>query len=312
MTKKIGICFSKEFVGVVPLDHIVGKRPVYFRFLELLKKESFEPYVLTRKTYLGKGIFDGVWHYTANKFVQERQKIRIDLVYDRTGGVIFPPEHDLLKVVNIRQFKILCWDKWKTFAQIGQYMPKTFWVVKFSDHVQILDKIKDDWVVLKPYNGLKGLDIYIGPKSEAVKFTANPKKLYIAQEFIDTSGGVPGITGSLHDIRIVIISSQPVWSHVRVPPEGSFKANAAGGGILREIDYDSDVPEKIKEVVDLISQKFYREYDNPVYSLDFGIGKDGRPYIFEINDQIGFPRWEMKNRDNFLLALIENFKEKLG
>ena len=34
--------------------------------------------------------------------------------------------------------------------------------------------------------------------------------------------------------------------------------------------------------------------------------------IFEINDQIGFPRWEMKNRDIFLKALVLNFKSKLS
>ena len=33
--------------------------------------------------------------------------------------------------------------------------------------------------------------------------------------------------------------------------------------------------------------------------------------IFEINDQIGFPLWEMKKRDLFLKELVKNFKKKL-
>jgi len=45
--------------------------------------------------------------------------------------------------------------------------------------------------------------------------------------------------------------------------------------------------------------------------LDFGINEKGEPKIFEINDQIGFPRWEMKNRDVFLKALVENFRSKI-
>ena len=52
-------------------------------------------------------------------------------------------------------------------------------------------------------------------------------------------------------------------------------------------------------------------YDNPAYSLDFGIGKDGIPKIFEINDQIGFPKWEMKQRDVFLKELVYDFARKL-
>jgi hypothetical protein len=45
--------------------------------------------------------------------------------------------------------------------------------------------------------------------------------------------------------------------------------------------------------------------------LDFGVGAFGKPYIFEINDQMGFPKWEMDKRDNFLNGLVENFEQKL-
>jgi len=42
------------------------------------------------------------------------------------------------------------------------------------------------------------------------------------------------------------------------------------------------------------------------------VGKNGVPKIFEINDQIGFPKWEMKNRDNFLNFLVKNMADKLA
>lgn len=87
-------------------------------------------------------------------------------------------------------------------------------------------------------------------------------------------------------------------------------ANAAQGGALTEIDYQK-VPGKVKKIVKNISNRFYKEYDNPIFSLDFGINEKGEPKIFEINDQIGFPRWEMKNRDVFLKALVENFRSKI-
>ena len=88
-------------------------------------------------------------------------------------------------------------------------------------------------------------------------------------------------------------------------------ANAAQGGNLTEVEYEK-VPESIKDVVKKVSETFDKKYDNPIYSLDFGMDTNETPKIFEINDQIGFPKWEMKNRDAFLKALIENFKTKLA
>jgi glutathione synthase/RimK-type ligase-like ATP-grasp enzyme len=191
-------------------------------------------------------------------------------------------------------------------------MPQTLLVESEKDIPEVINQIKTDWVVLKPFNGLKGFGIFIGPKSEAKDFKFSTKyKCYIAQEFIDTSGGISGIAPGMHDLRIVIINGEVVWCHVREPVGKSFLANAAQGGNLTEVDY-ARIPKSIKSIVEVVAKEFYKKFDNPVYSLDFGVGKDSAPKIFEINDQIGFPRWEMKNRDNFLNSLIKNFSVKLG
>jgi len=312
MNINVGICFSKDFVGNNPLGHIVGKLPVYLRLLDLCQKEGWRTFVLTRKTYKGDGVFDGVWEYKNKGFTRIEKPIKMDLVYDRSAGVNFPPDNDEdLIWVNRRDFKVLAWDKWKGYQKLAMYMPKTFLLQSENKIPEVLAKIKGDWVVLKPVNGLKGMGIYIGNKKNAgsFKFDKNYGR-YIAQEFIDTSGGISGITKGKHDLRIVVINNLPVWMHVRVPPTGSFKANAAGGGILTEVDVKF-IPASVMKIVQAISLKFFREYYNPVYSIDFGISNDGRPYIFEINDQMGFPKWNMKNRENFLNALISNFRDKL-
>jgi glutathione synthase/RimK-type ligase-like ATP-grasp enzyme len=308
----VGICFSKEFVGDTPLSHIGTKLPVYMRLLDLAREEGWEAFVLTRKTYKGDGIFDGVWKYDGKTFQKIESSTKIDLVYDRSAGVGFPPEGDESVVwVNRRDFKVLAWDKWAAHQVIGEYMPQTIILENENDIPEVVNKIKSDWVVLKPFNGLKGIGIYIGPKKDAVSFhfSENYKK-YIGQEFVDTSNGISNITPGKHDLRVAIVNGEAVWCHVRVPAEGTFLANAAQGGNLTEVDYQ-EVPGSIKKIVEIVSEKFNKDYDNPIFSLDFGIGKDSKPYIFEINDQIGFPKWEMKNRDKFLNALIANFRDKL-
>jgi hypothetical protein len=291
MNKKVGICFSKEITVEDPLGHIGKKLPVYLELLDRINETGWDAYVLTRKTYLGNGIFNGGWRYIDGKFEIRNLKFEMDLVYDRTGGIEFPPENDNLNVINNREFKLLAWDKYATFKEIGEYMPKTIWVG------EILNKF-----VLKPYNGLKGNGVFIGQVSKPGQ--------YVYQEFVDTSSGIPGIVRGFHDLRVVIINGKVVWCHVREPAEGKFLANAAQGGTLTEVDY-AQVPESIRIIVKTISERFSEKYDNPIYSLDFGMGADGVPKIFEINDQIGFPLREMKNKGNFLSELIKNFKLKL-
>jgi len=94
---------------------------------------------------------------------------------------------------------------------------------------------------------LKGLGIFIGPKKEALNFEFPLKfKKYIVQEFIDSSGGIPKIASGIHDLRVAVVNMKPVWCHVRIPPSGSFKANAASGGSLIEVDYNL-VPKSVKK-----------------------------------------------------------------
>lgn len=310
--KNIGMAFSREFIGDTPLAHIGVKEPVYNRFLELCTLRGWNAYILTRKTHKGSGIFEGSWKFSDGKFEMIKSPAKMDVVYDRTAGTKFPPEGDESIIwINRRDFKILAWDKWAAYQVIGHYMPQTLLVEDEKELPMVVNQIKTDLVVLKPFNGLKGLGIFIGPKSEAKNFKFHSKyKRYVAQEFIDTGDGISGIASGMHDLRIVVINGKVTWCHVREPVGGSLLANAAQGGNLTEINYEK-VPNIIKNIVDDVSKKFYKEYDNPVYSLDFGVGKDGVPKIFEINDQMGFPKWEMRNRDIFLNFLVDNIADKL-
>lgn len=306
------MCFSRDFEGTTPLSHIGKKLPVYLRLLELCQAKGWEVYVLTRKTYKGGNIFDGAWLFDKGEFVRIEEPISTDLIFDWVGNLLFPPKNEKnLKVVNCRKFKELTCDKWKTYVILHDYMPKTFWVGELENVNNLVDLVTTKNIVLKPYDGLRGKGIFIGLKKDLKNF--KPEKSgtkYILQEFIDTSNGIAHLTPGKHDLRIVVINGEVVWCHIRVPAEGSLLANAAQGGNLTEVDY-SKVPESVKKIVKIISHDFYNKYDNPMFSLDFGIDDKGTPKIFEINDQIGFPRWEMKNRDTFLKALVQNFDEKI-
>ena len=237
----------------------------------------------------------------------------MDLIYDRTGGLKFPPKKkERVIMVNNRDFKELCADKWLAWQELNSVlpMPKTYLVGERKNLPTILSKIEGDWVVLKPLNGLMGLGIFVGPKNKAVDFEFDQKySQYIAQEFVDTRNGFLGLVEGFHDLRVVMINGKIVWSHLRTPPKGSFKANVAQGGDIKEVAV-SQLPESIREASLKAAKLFLEKYDNPLFSVDFGLTPSG-PKVFEINDQIGFPAPEMTQKDLFLSELVANFAQKL-
>jgi hypothetical protein len=56
------------------------------------------------------------------------------------------------------------------------------------------------------------------------------------------------------------------------------------------------------EMVSHISSIFFERFNNPFYSIDIGMTKDG-PKVYEFNSQVGFPLPEMQNRDLFVSKL---------
>jgi glutathione synthase/RimK-type ligase-like ATP-grasp enzyme len=311
--KTVGIIFSAPITRLDPLKRTGKKRPVYVELLRKCKEKGWDAVVLTKKTYQKNGQFLGYWRLKQDdSFEIIKSEILVDLVYDRTGGRSFPIENDTLEVVDNRDFKHLAWDKWLQYQEVGEYMAKTV-LVDREDVKESFKSLKTDFIVMKPTNGLKGLGIYIGIKENAFNFNFPYGEKYIVQEFIETKFGIPGITRGRHDLRVVIINAKPVWSHVRIPPEGEYKANTSGrnGGKLEEISV-ATLPERVMQIVEKVAKRFAKKYDNPVYSLDFGFDESGKPWIFEINDQIGFPKMNMKAKDVFITELMRNFESKIN
>jgi glutathione synthase/RimK-type ligase-like ATP-grasp enzyme len=311
--KTVGIIFSAPITRLDPLKRTGEKRSVYVELLRKCEERGWIAVVLTKKTYQRNGKFLGYWKLKVDdSFETINSEITVDLVYDRTGGRSFPLKNDTLQVVDNFDFKHLAWDKWAQYQEVGEYMAKTVLVDK-KEVKGSIEPLETDFIVMKPTNGLKGLGIYIGTKADALSFTFPYGEKYIAQEFVETKNGIPGITNGRHDLRVVIINGKPVWSHVRIPPEGEYKANTSGrnGGKLEEISI-LELPDSVLKIVQKVAKKFSEKYDSPVYSLDFGFDTNGKPWVFEINDQIGFPRQFMKAKDLFLMELIQNFKAKMS
>ena len=289
MAKVIAIAFGRSVDPDHPLQMVGEKWPVYEDLLAEITKRGYQTAVVSTKDYTGNGSFGPV---------------HADVVYDRSGGIKFPWPKDSLRVVDSLPFKRLAWDKWLAYQHLGFCMPVSY-LAKTQEEVLInLDKIATRMVVIKPVGGLKGRGLFVGSKSEALDFKTDFSRGFLVQTFVDTGGGIAGIVDGTHDLRLVVINGKVVWAHVRTPPADSLVANVAGGGTLVEVNLDK-LPLSVTQLAERVIGVIACAYGNQVYSIDMGVDINNMPWVFEINDQMGFPKPEAQGKNQFIKELVD-------
>lgn len=300
--------FKKERPGKDPFLNFGKKRKVYHYFFQKGKSLGFDMFLASgKKTYLSELKFRNPAFFNGKDFIVQKNVISADGIYDRSGGMDFPPKRIGKKVLNCSEFKILCNDKNAMYILLGKFMPKSFEINSQKKLQENLENFNDSsLIVLKPAKGLGGKGIVIAKKNVIKNVLLEKKKTYVLQEFADTSCGIKGITKEKHDLRVVIVEGKIVLSHVRIPKKGSYLANAAQGGKIKEVPLDK-IPKEVKNITKKIQKIIDKKFDFPLYSIDFGITPKG-PRIFELNDQIGFPRDSMKNYKKFINTLLKSIQ----
>ena len=308
MRKKTFIVyFGKGKNGPDPFLNFGKKRDVYHALFAAAHKKGHDIFIASGKgAYLGGRIFSNLLGYDGEKFIMQKGEMSADAVFDRSGSLQFPSDELDCAVLNMISFKKLCADKFATFECIGKWMAKSY-LVDCPEALQEKSAhfSRNEIVVLKPVNGMQGKNILI-QTAEKIKNIDLPAGKYVLQEFVDTSAGISGIVTGRHDLRIVIADGEIVLSHVRRPKEGGYMANVALGGSIAEVDL-KDIPSFVIDAVKEIQQQIDNKFNKPLYSIDFGICNE-RPYVFEINDQIGFPDSSMKNKDIFIEGIIDSLE----
>ena len=264
-----------------------------------------------------KHIFKYAWIYKGGNGNWVKVKnIRPDLIYDKTKARLevyykkeligehypFINKLDLTRIIDDKFITGIIFSRWS----------KKNWLIKNKEELKnILRNLKSEKVVIKPLieSGGKGVQIY--DKKEALA-KVKIKKENIAQEFIDSSFGVPGISHKMHDLRAVFVNNKMVYSYIREPKEGSYLANLAQGGTLKIVP-KSKLPKSIFPIISYINKTF--ETFNPrIYSIDFMFDKKGRPWIVELNSMPGlyFTPAEKPSMVKMYKELLDVFKKSLG
>ncbi len=293
---------GKSAGGEYYLSIAGNKYPVYKKLFDLIAGQAELYAVFGYENSTGNMNFNNAYKYLVNgKFALTGENIKADAVYDRSYRLDYPGVTNVenKRVINCLGFKEFSRDKLALAQKYPEFCPKTIGIKSQAE--LLADLSGNRLMVYKPVTGMKGKGIlFIESADDLVKEAIEYPG--ILQEFMETESGIPGLLTGRHDMRVVVINGEIVWATARQPKGDSLLANVAQGGSIREIPIQ-EVPLSAVKIVNKLAQDFKNEYHNPLFSVDFGF-RDGKPFIYEINDQIGFPLPEMKNNE-FVQRLAE-------
>ena len=237
--------------------------------------------------YVGEMRFASWYSIQKEEPVLHNTEWTADLIYLK--GLALEPDASAL-TLNHWDIHTTCIDKIATAKRFPEFSKKSFTVTE-KNAQDIPDKIKSDKVVVKPIEGSEGRDVLIIDReafdpASIRKTLQKTEDTFLAQEFIDSSDGIPGITDGHHDLRLFIFNGEVKQSYVRIPPEGSLLANIALGAKAVPLE-PSQIPESAMNVVTYIEKDFHK-YTPRLYTVDL-MFEDGKPYLVELNDQPGIP-----------------------
>ncbi len=249
---------------------------------------------------------DGVWHISG--------PVKPDLVYDKTSG---DSDDDSTRAVIISRYRFVDDPAFTRFAsnkyEMSRRLPRHFKPYRKISSVaglaRLLKTYTGDKIVIKPIIGSGGTGVYIVSKEEALKLKLSFP--VIVQEFIDSSGGIPGLTTTYHDLRMVFIGKELVYSYIRTPKKGSFLANIAQGGSMRIIP-NSKLPESLQPIIS-DTRDLFAVFTEKTYTIDVMFDGTGRPWVIEYNTMPGmfFPTDEKATMLRVYKRLLRELKKSL-
>lgn len=237
-------------------------------------------FVRSQKTYIGGNDFQGGWIYDGKEFVRHDERLTCDLIYNK-GHFVGDAK---AKTMNVPELDELCTDKWKTYEAFPELFPVTRLVTKNDDLAAALDSLPEGIVVCKPVGGEEAKGVVIGSKADVL--AAKHDFPVVAQAFMDTSGGLPGIVEGKHDLRIIGIQGEIGVCYARKPKAGLNVSNVSMGG--QEIGVlEEQIPPEAMALYKKVDAALAKRFPYRIYCVDMGRDKDGVYRLFELNSKPG-------------------------
>ena len=247
--------------------------------------------------YKGEGVFSEYWHAENGDFQLVEEEIVAHVVYDK--GRFDDPS---VPTLNLAELNAIFEDKFRTFTELEAHHIPTKLVNNAQELSDALDTFDGPVYVAKELDGNGGKAVLIGDR-ESVESHEMTYPL-IAQQFIETSGGIPGLAEGRHDFRINIIDGKPVLGMIRKNPPGEYRSNIGFGSQLIYVDLDA-IPREPLAIVQEVD-KTLKRFENRLYSVDFVRSEEGKWYVVEANPRpITLPKTEGPLADAYMQSLAD-------
>jgi len=276
--RTIAIYFTKPNFDDYPFDD-PEYRGGYELIGSMITEKGGRCCIVRGDTYKGNNEFSRGWEFRDGKYVAIDVPIRADIIFNK-GRTSWDAN---ATIINDPQLDTLCTDKSATYKLFATHSPMTVVVRNAKELEEALEKIPGELVVTKPLDGEGGKGVTIGDRATVTGTVSHYP--FLIQQLIDTSGGIPGLTDSRHDLRVIIVEGEIVGAFLRTPKEGSYVSNVSQGGSIREVPVDH-LPEGAEKIVADVEKEFSR-FPKHVYSVDMGRDKSGTWKIIELNAQPG-------------------------
>lgn len=236
-------------------------------------------------------------------------KVQPTVVRDLTMSLDAKPLYgdDTLNTVHHPATNRFIADKSNIFRALPHLHPATL-LIKETDVEMALDLIPGNRIVVKPITGMQSQGVQIVNKVSSV---ALPEGSYLAQEYIDTRGGMPeyGIHG-MHNLRIVSIGGKAVGAIARLGgSESHILKDDYYGDFVHPNELSSGAQNIVHAVHSVLSTK--PGNGNNVIAIDImrGINAAGeqRDVLCEVNRRpVRISPWDLRDTNNLEpAALIE-------
>jgi glutathione synthase/RimK-type ligase-like ATP-grasp enzyme len=257
-------------------------------------------------TYLGDGLFSEAYTFSKHVRPVEMQRecdVRADLVYDRGG---FAGED--IRVMNPKEITLLGNDKRLMYEIFEKFQPFSATCYDRAELDRALQQIKTDRVVVKDPTGYGGAGVHIGTREEVLKKIKGADYPLLAQEFMDTSVGIPGIVEGVHDLRLELVGGKIAACYIRSPKKGELRANVALGGTARYLSMD-EIPARavyLSKRIDAYFRGLPRHY-----AIDFARSARGWKLI-ELNARPGLTPYSDGYANVRAMAMLADYIVKMA
>jgi glutathione synthase/RimK-type ligase-like ATP-grasp enzyme len=316
--KKVLILFGKSnWTKSHPFDN-QDYMYSYEYFYDLCRKNGVQMYRASYQWYdYKKHVFKYAWIFQSKGAHWKRvYNIKPDLIYDKTKA---RPEvyhkKELIAhycdFINDLNFTRIIDDKFTISLLFKKWSKKSWFIKNSSELKKVLPRLTSTKIVIKPNSESGGDNIQIINKTRAIKKSVIDRE-YLVQGFIDSSEGVPGISHSMHDLRLVCVNEKIVYAYIREPKAGSYLANLAQGGSLIIVPLEK-LPLSLRPIV-AYANDIFKTFNPRIYSIDFMFDEKRKPWVVELNSMPGlyFTPEEKPSMVKMYQELITVFKNKLN